>query len=178
MNSSRNQQASIQQASLSTVELARWRAFALMSRRVTSSVATHLQREAGVSGPDFEILDAVCSAPNGQVRSRDLAEMLTWEKSRISHQVSRMVDRGLLERTECDEDLRGTWVTLTADGHHALQRALPHHASAVREAYLSVLDESQAAAMTEYALTLGAAATTGTCREEVDRLERDAASGH
>lgn len=157
---------------LSRIEGARWRAFALMSRRVTSAVDATLQREAGVSSPDFEIMDALSNADRERARAKDLAEMLSWEKSRISHQVSRMVDRGLVVRSDCDDDLRVTWVTLTPEGRLAHQRALPHYAHAVRDQYLRHMSEDQAVQVTAMALGVVEATTTGACRAEVERLEQ------
>jgi DNA-binding MarR family transcriptional regulator len=157
---------------LTAVERARWRAFSLMSRRLTSAVETRLQREASVSSADFEVLEALSNIGDSQARAKDLAEMLSWEKSRISHQVTRMVDRGLVERTECDVDLRGSWVRLTAQGREARARALPHYEAAVRELYLEHMSESQAVAVTDVALRIVDANTVGTCRAEIQDLEQ------
>ncbi len=118
-------------------EWALWRSFALMSRQLWNRVEQRLQADAGISAADFEILHALSTAENKRVRVGSLGDMLMWEKSRISHQVSRMEKRGLVERVVCEEDLRGTWVGLTAEGTQVLEPALLVFATAVREAYTS-----------------------------------------
>ncbi|WNM25825.1 MarR family transcriptional regulator [Demequina capsici] len=120
-------------------EWALWRSFALMSRQLWNRVEQRLQAEAGISAADFEILHALWTADQHRVRVGALGEMLMWEKSRISHQVSRMERRGLVERVVCEEDLRGTWVGLTSEGSEVLAPALLVFARAVREAYTSRL---------------------------------------
>ena len=75
-------------------------------------------------------------APDRKLRTGELAELLAWEKSRVSHQVARMEARGLLERTECDTDGRGTWVGLTDEGRRILLGSMREHAAAIREPVL------------------------------------------
>lgn len=125
--------------SLSEREWALWRSFALMSRQLWNRVEQRLQAQAGISAADFEILHALSTAPDRRARVGALGEMLMWEKSRISHQVSRMERRGMVARVECSEDLRGTWVALTEEGDRLLEPALVVFAEAIREAYLDRL---------------------------------------
>ena len=54
------------------------------------------------------------------------------ERSRLSHHVTRMAGRGLVERTECHDDGRGAWVVLTERGRSAIEQAAPGHAATVR----------------------------------------------
>ena len=78
-----------------------WRSFVMMRRQLDRALEHRLQEDAGISGPDFEILLSLFKAPDNQLRARDLVELLGWEKSRVSHQVTRMVARGLVEREVC-----------------------------------------------------------------------------
>lgn len=71
-------------------------------------------------------------APDGR-RHVDLARSLEWEKSRMSHQVSRTVKRGLVARRECPEDGRGAFVVITPEGREAIAGAAPRHAERVVE---------------------------------------------
>ena len=157
---------------LSDSEWASWRAFALVSRRLASTVESRLQRESGISNADFEILQALFHAPDLQTRARDLADMLSWEKSRISHQVTRMVTRGLVDRAECSEDLRGSWVRLTPAGQDALVQALPHYSAAVRELYLTHMGEEGAADFARTALKIVESMSPSGCQAKIADLER------
>ncbi|PKQ26113.1 MAG: MarR family transcriptional regulator [Actinobacteria bacterium HGW-Actinobacteria-4] len=150
-----------------------WRAFTLMSRQLTSTIEQRLRDDAGISNPDFEILYALSQQEGHQARARDLGEMLTWEKSRISHQVKRMVERSLVERTECETDLRGTWVALAPAGREALEAALPGYRDQLRQSFTGLLDSSQAVSFAQSALKVIEATDPQTCRVEIDRIERD-----
>jgi DNA-binding MarR family transcriptional regulator len=120
-----------------------WRTFHLMRRQLDRALETQLQGDSGISAPDYEVLLALFEAPEKQLRSRALGDLIGWEKSRISHQVSRMAARGLVERRECADDLRGTWVRLTADGHRAILGAMRKHATKIRQIFLDVLTDAE-----------------------------------
>jgi DNA-binding MarR family transcriptional regulator len=157
---------------LSEREKALWRALGLMSRQLQTAVEQRLQQDAGISRADFEILQALADADGNQARARELADMLGWEKSRISHQVTRMVSRGLVRRTECATDLRGSWIAIAEPGHAALRDARPGYERVVRESFTSLLSESEAEALAGQALRVIAATDPGTCHVEVEALRR------
>jgi DNA-binding MarR family transcriptional regulator len=160
------------EASLSDRESAVWRALTLMGRGLATATEKGLQRDAGISAPDFEILRALSEADGSRARASELGGMLSWEKSRISHHVTRMVGRGLVARDECEVDLRGTWVTITPEGRAALDRALPAYAEVVRSTLTGLLSEADAAAIGRAAVAVVRGMEPGACGVEVDRLER------
>jgi DNA-binding MarR family transcriptional regulator len=149
-----------------------WRAFTLMSRQLIGTVEQRLRDDAGISSPDFEILHALSLQDGHQARSRDLGEMLTWEKSRISHQVKRMVERGLVARIECATDLRGTWVALAPAGRAALDAALPGYREQVFASFTGLLDGDDATSFAQSALKVIQATDPDTCKVEIDQIER------
>jgi DNA-binding MarR family transcriptional regulator len=100
-----------------------WRGFVAMRRSLDRALEQRLQADAGISTADFDVLHALSRAEGHRLRAGALADALGWEKSRISHQVSRMTARGQLERAECPTDARGTWVVLAASGADALATA-------------------------------------------------------
>ena len=120
-----------------------WRAFRSMSRKLDLALERQLQHDAEISAADFGVLGALFEAPDRQLRARDLGQRLSWEKSRISHQVSRMEKRGLLERRECETDLRGSWIGLTNDGTRAVLGAMRDHAATLRRYFFDVLDPAE-----------------------------------
>lgn len=124
-----------------------WRSFYAMRRQLDRALENQLQTDAGISAADYEILLALFDSPHKRLRSRDLAEIIGWEKSRISHQVSRMVARGLVDRQECKDDLRGTWVGITADGRRAALGAMRKHTTAIRSLFFDVLSPAELAAL-------------------------------
>jgi DNA-binding MarR family transcriptional regulator len=120
-----------------------WRAFFRMRRHLDLALERQLQHDAEISGPDYEILLALFESPDKQLRARELGALLGWEKSRLSHQVTRMERRGLVERTECDTDARGTWIGITADGSRATLGAMRDHALSIRKFFFDVLTDEE-----------------------------------
>ncbi|WP_168625867.1 MarR family winged helix-turn-helix transcriptional regulator [Cryobacterium sp. BB307] len=128
---------------ISEQEWAVWRRFYAMRRQLDRALEQQLQGDSGISGPDYEILVALFDAPDRKLRARELAEIIGWEKSRISHQVSRMETRGLVERTECETDLRGTWIGMTNEGKRTIFRAMRNHHDAIRRFFFDVLTDEE-----------------------------------
>jgi DNA-binding MarR family transcriptional regulator len=124
-----------------------WRAFGAMNRALARELDRQLQRDAGISSADYAILITLFEAPERRLRTGELAELLTWEKSRVSHQIARMEARGLVERNDCAEDARGTWITLTADGRRATLGAMRDHAAKLREIFFDVLGDREKEAL-------------------------------
>jgi DNA-binding MarR family transcriptional regulator len=102
-----------------------WRDLVTLLLTVGRALDARLQRDAGISAPDYDILCALCATPSGRMRPRDLGLGLQWEKSRLSHQLRRMESRGLVERAVCDEDARGALVAATPAGRAAYERGRP-----------------------------------------------------
>jgi DNA-binding MarR family transcriptional regulator len=108
-----------------------WTAFITMQRRLFVHLHRHLQSEFGLSGSDFEILVNLSEAPGGRMRPFELSKATQWEKSRMSHQLRRMGERGLVRR-EATKDPRYADIVLTDEGRAAVVGAVPRHAEAVR----------------------------------------------
>ncbi len=125
-----------------------WTDFITMHRDLTRELDRRLQRDAGISQGDYAVMLTLFKAPERRLRPGALGDAIGWEKSRLSHQLTRMVARGLVERVECATDGRGSWVVLTRAGRLALLRAMRDHAAAIRSLFLDVLepDEKQAIA--------------------------------
>ena len=120
-----------------------WRTFRSMGRKLDLALERQLQADAEISAADFGVLGALFEAPDRQLRARDLGQRLSWEKSRISHQVSRMEKRGLVERRECETDARGSWIGMTPDGSRAVLGAMRDHAATLRRYFFDVLDPAE-----------------------------------
>ncbi len=129
-----------------------------------------LQGAVGISVPDLDILMALDASPDGRLRAGELGEMLGWEKSRISHHVSRMEARALVRRVTCAEDHRGTWVEMGAAGRGALDAALPVFASHLKQSLVDVLPAEESEAIGRFALRVLDASPATSCRAEIDRL--------
>ncbi|MDN5749464.1 MAG: MarR family transcriptional regulator [Pseudonocardia sp.] len=114
-----------------------------MQAQLQAQLNRELQADSGMSLADFDVLVALTDRADVQMRVRELAEALQWEKSRLSHHLARMERRGLVERRDCPDDARGAFVILTADGRRAIERAAPAHVDAVRSLVFDGLDPEQ-----------------------------------
>lgn len=116
-----------------------WRALQFMQMRLEAALARRLAAESGLSYPDYLVLIALTDAPDGRLRPFELGRVLGWEKSRLSHQVARMADRGLVEKQACPSDRRGAYVAVTAEGRAEITAAAPGHVRAVRALFVDRL---------------------------------------
>lgn len=85
-----------------------------------------------LSGAEYAVLVPLSEAAEGVLRARDLGRMIDWDRTRLSHQVTRMEKRGLVAREDCVDDARGSMVRLTAAGRAAIDAAAPDHVETVR----------------------------------------------
>ncbi len=120
-----------------------WRAFTLMRLQLERRLDQQLSEDSDLSSADYALLVPLSEAPNRVLRARDLGRLTGWDRSRLSHQVRRMEQRGLLERRPCDSDARGTNVALTEQGWVAVSKAAPGHVSAVRSLFIDVLEPAE-----------------------------------
>jgi DNA-binding MarR family transcriptional regulator len=126
-----------------------WRAFVALARQLNGRVARDLQRETGLSGADYEVLVNLSEAPGGRLRAFELGVATQWEKSRLSHHITRMVERGLVARESCLTDNRGAFVVLAAPGRKAIEAAAPLHVEHVRRWFVDSLTPEQLDALAE-----------------------------
>ncbi|WP_454042552.1 MarR family winged helix-turn-helix transcriptional regulator [Cellulosimicrobium sp. Marseille-Q8652] len=110
-----------------------WDAYLTMRRALDRVLEAAMRTEGDVSPPEFQVLSVLHAADDRALRTGELAAALDWERSRVSHLSRRMAERGLLERTECVDDGRGTWIVLTNPGRRALLRAVRGHTELLRE---------------------------------------------
>jgi DNA-binding MarR family transcriptional regulator len=128
-----------------------WRALQFMQMRLDAELARQLASDSGLSYPDYVVLVALTDQADGRLRLFELGHVLGWEKSRLSHHVSRMVARGLVEKESCDADRRGAHVVITAKGRAEIEAAAPGHVAAVRRLFVDRLTPAQIDAIAEAA---------------------------
>lgn len=138
--------------SLSPQELRVWQAFKHMREDVFDRVARDITAETGLSVPEFSVLSRLDDAPGRKLRQQALGESIGWDKSRVSHQLTRMEQRGLVERREAEE--RGVVVGITKLGRQRIAAARPIHATAVRRHLIERLTAKQRETILEIALDL------------------------
>lgn len=154
---------------LSQSQAAAWASYRRMQARLAERINRELARETGLSEADFEILTALTEGPDQPVRALALRCGLEWEKSRLSHQLRRMEQRGLVVREECVEDNRGAVIRVTTTGRCLAEKARRVHDDAVRRYLCDALTADQLAALGEIAETVLA---------HLERAQPTTTSGH
>ncbi|MFC0436921.1 MarR family winged helix-turn-helix transcriptional regulator [Kutzneria buriramensis] len=115
---------------LTDEEMALWQAWKLASETVRTHIAADITAATGLSDPDFGVLTRVVELSGGRMRQNRLAELMGYHRSRLSHHLARMEERGLISREAVGS---GMEVVATAAGREAVALARPVHAAAVRE---------------------------------------------
>jgi DNA-binding MarR family transcriptional regulator len=118
-----------------------WRTLLQLSTRLPTRLNRQLVADSGITLADMDVLVGLTGAPDGRVRVTELSRSLGWERSRLSHQVARMEQAGLVRREACEDDGRGAYVTVTDTGRALLGSAVPAHVALVRHLVVDALSD-------------------------------------
>lgn len=124
---------------LSEDERALWFAWKRAHEVLRARVSDEVRAATGLSDPDVAILIHAADG-DGPVRQNHLATLLGWDRTRLSHQLSRMETRELVRRTKV---AAGVEVHLTAAGRAVVDIVRPIHAAAVRRHLIEPFTPSQ-----------------------------------
>jgi DNA-binding MarR family transcriptional regulator len=126
-----------------------WRGFHRMRTHLIAHLARDLERDAGLTEAEYAVMLTLAESADRRMRARDLGQALAWERSRVSHQLARMEERGSIRREPCEGDARGFDVVLTEAGLDAIRAAVPGHLAMVRHCFVDVLTPEQLDALAE-----------------------------
>jgi DNA-binding MarR family transcriptional regulator len=140
-------------------EWERWNTWMRAQQLLLRELDRDLQRDYGISKAEFSVLVTLHRTSGGQMRVQELAESLDWDKSRVAHQLTRMENRELVDRTADESNGRRLGIGLTAKGRNAVQSAIRGHADNIRRYFFDVLTPEQAAAIDAWS------------RQMIDRVE-------
>lgn len=131
-----------------------------MQSEVRARIARELTRATGLSASDYDVLVLLSESAEGRLRAYEIGATSGWEKSRLSHHLTRMEQRGLVRRQTCSTDPRYADIVLTDAGRAAIVEAAPMHVSHVRTFFFDALSSEQIDALIDLSDTV------------VDRLEK------
>lgn len=139
---------------LSDTEQHVWRQYLAATRLVESEIDRQLQRDAGLPATYFEILVALSEAPDRTLRMSELADLVRFSRSRLSHAVAKMERSGWIQRRDCPSDKRGAFAVLTHAGFDILSHVAPSHVNQVRSLLFDALSEEQIEQLSEICATI------------------------
>ena len=120
-----------------------WRGYLQANELLHVRLNRQLQRDTGISEGDYAVLVHLSETPDDRLRGYELAAAIQWEKSRLSHHLTRMEKRGLVRREECPTDGRGAFIVLTDEGRRRIEAAAPRHVAEVRRRFIDALTSEQ-----------------------------------
>lgn len=120
---------------LTDAEQCAWRTFLDVNRMLTYQLERDLQ-PFGLTMNDYEILVNLSESAERRLRMSDLAAATLQSKSRLSHQITRMENAGLVRRENCESDRRGLYAVLTDEGMATMRKVAPHHVESVRKHFI------------------------------------------
>jgi DNA-binding MarR family transcriptional regulator len=127
-----------------------WRAWLYSAQLLMDRLDRDLTHETGISHAYYEILVALSETPERRMRMSELADRCLSSRSRLSHAVSRLEERGWVRRQVCADDGRGQLAVLTDEGFAALEAAAPVHVESVRSHLFDQLTPQQVESMRDF----------------------------
>ena len=112
-----------------------WRSIAASHAAASAALEHELGRKHGLGVSEFEVLDRLAESERLKFRAQELADAVHLSQSALSRLIDRLERHGLVERSLCDADRRGIYVSLTEAGRRRHAEAAPTH----RDVLASVL---------------------------------------
>nr|WP_246858226.1 MarR family winged helix-turn-helix transcriptional regulator [Corynebacterium sp. sy017] len=120
------------------------------NNKIERTIDASLQESEGLSSAEYAVLVCLSEAPGESLRLRELCDILGWDRSRASHQVTRMERKGLLSKHKCEKDARGICIVLEENGKRRLIRAVPEHVETVRRLVFDRLERKDQEAISNF----------------------------
>jgi DNA-binding MarR family transcriptional regulator len=102
-----------------------------------------LKAEAGLKHAHYAILVTLAGNADRAIPMTELAEIAGLSRSRLSHALDALEERGWVVRTSCSSDKRTLTAALTDAGRELLRAAAPVHVAQVRELVLDPLSPEE-----------------------------------
>lgn len=134
---------------LSEAQMRAWRAFLGASTLVSARLNHELDEAAAISMYEYEILVRLFESEAGRVRMSQLADQVSYSRSRLTHTVGRLERAGYVLRSSCPNDRRGVYAHLTKAGYEFLAQTAPIHLDGVRRHLINRFTPSELATLTE-----------------------------
>lgn len=128
---------------LSDDEQASWRNWISGATVLFRSLERELVQHFDITLDDYALLVLLSESEGRSARMSVLADDAIVPRPQVTYRVSRLENRGIVERRPCPSDARGTEAHLTDEGFRLLERAARHHVTNVRELFLDHLSDDE-----------------------------------
>ena len=120
-----------------------WKGLIMVAQLLPIALDRQLQADSRLAHSDYAVLATLSAAPDHKLRMSDLASLMDYSQSRISHAMTRIESDGWVRREPCLEDKRVFYAVLTDAGQAVLAEAAPGHVAHVRRLVFDHLNEDQ-----------------------------------
>jgi DNA-binding MarR family transcriptional regulator len=137
-----------------------WFALSQLHGRIDSHLERALQSGHDLSAREYSLLEVLSHQHDGEgghLRMNQVADAVVLSQSATTRLVTRLEDRGLLERYLCPTDRRGIYTNVTPAGLTLLEEARPTHDAALRAALDAAAGDSRLATLVAAVEQLNAA---------------------
>ena len=124
-------------------QLASWLSVVRLITRLPWAIDAQLQREADLSMIEYMTMAMLSEAPDWTLRMSELAEVTSGSLPRLSQVVTKLEDRGWVQRRPDPKDGRATLAVLTKAGFKKLEESAPAHVDTVRRLVFDPLTHTQ-----------------------------------
>lgn len=102
-----------------------------------------MRRECQLTPQWFEVLIRLARTPGGALRMSELAAQTSFTPSGLTRVVDRLEEEGLVRRTVCDTDRRGSFAQITEPGRDRIEAAIPVHLEHLDEHFTGLLSDRE-----------------------------------
>ncbi|MDO4790946.1 MAG: MarR family transcriptional regulator [Buchananella hordeovulneris] len=127
----------------SAAEYTAWRGLLHGSLVLYDELNRNLEDNCGITLGEYEVLVTLVDAAGHRRRMAELAELVSFSRSRLTNTVNRLEKRGLVTRVSCQSDGRGVVAVLTRHGAEFLTQIAPVHLKALHERMVERLTSEQ-----------------------------------
>jgi DNA-binding MarR family transcriptional regulator len=124
-------------------QLEAWLGFSRVLVQLPAELDTEMQRLAGLTNFEYNVLAALSESPHRTMRISTLAGHARGSLSRLSHLIKRLEARGWVRRELDPNDGRYTNAILTDDGYAKVVATAPGHVELVRRLVVDALTPAQ-----------------------------------
>jgi Transcriptional regulators len=128
---------------LTPEQLHSWLRMIAVVQLLPGALDTQLQRDADLTHFEYFLMAMLSEAPERSLRMTALAAHVNATLPRLSHVVSRLEERGFVERMPCPDDRRATLARLTEAGWQKVVATAPGHVATVLRHVIDVLSDEQ-----------------------------------
>lgn len=132
---------------LTPEELRAWLKLAGVMLKLAPALDAQLQRDSDLTHFEYLCLAMLSEHEDRTLRMSQLAVLANASLSRLSHVVTKLEKRGLVERAPCPDSRRVTLCRLTDEGWQHLVKAAPGHVETVRSLVFDGLAPEDVAAL-------------------------------